>query len=523
MPNPYLRRQFLLGLGAAATPSGAAPARQNAASCFYDVRQYGAAGDGVRLSTKGIQATIDACARAGGGTVLFAAGTYLSGTIVLKTNVTLQLEAGATLRGSRSLEDYPSHVPALRSYTDTYTERSLVYAEDVENVSICGRGTIDGQGAAFKGPYKIRPYLMRFVNCRNVSVADVTIRDSPMWVQHYLACDQVDIRGITVRSRVNGNNDGIDIDSCRGVRISGCEIWSGDDAIVLKATLDRPCRDVVITNCVLSTLCNALKLGTESNGGFENIAISNCTVYDTRLAGLAIEMVDGGVLDRVSVSNLVMKGVGAPICIRLGDRARPFVKGGPRPPVGRLRNISISGVQADGAGPTGCAIAGLDGHEIENVMLENIRLSFSGGGAASDAEREIPERADAYPEFNMFGKLPAYGFYCRHVKNLSLCNIQTGFTQTEERPALVAADVETVELAGCAWGYAERAEPAVRLDQARDVFVHGCRATGPIGAWMRVTGGRSRHIRLAGNDLAGARNAVETSADVPPDAVVVGA
>jgi len=521
MPNSFSRRQVLTGLAAAAIPCGAAPAEQNTASGFYDVRQHGASGDGVRLDTKAIQAAIDACARSGGGTVLFAAGTYLSGTIVLRNNVTLQLEAGAVLRGSRNLQDYPAHVPALRSYTDNYTETSLVYAEDVENVTISGRGTIDGQGAAFQGPYKVRPYLMRFVNCRNVSVSDVTIRDSPMWVQHYLACERVNIRGVTVHSRVNANNDGIDIDSCRGVRISDCEIWCGDDAIVLKATMDRPCRDVVITNCVLSTLCNALKLGTESNGGFENIAISNCTVYDTRLAGLAIEMVDGGVLDRVSVANLVMKGVGAPIFIRLGDRARPFVEGGPRPPVGRLRNISISGVQADGAGPTGCAVAGLAEHEIENVMLENIRLNFAGGGTATDAAREIAERTDAYPEYSMFGKLPAYGFYCRHVKNLGLRNIQTGFAQPEARPALVTDDVETLEMAGCAWGCAAEAEAAVRLTQTRDALVQGCRGKGPSGAWIRVTGGRSRHIRLTGNDVDGARKVVEASAEVPQGAIVV--
>ncbi len=519
--NPSSRRRFLLGIAAVAAPSVAARAQTGGHSSIHDVRLYGAAGDGVRVDTRAIQAAVDRCAFSGGGTVLFPSGVYLSGTIVLRANVVMQIGAGAVLRGSLNLADYPAHVQALRSYTDTYTDKSLVYAENAENISIVGRGAIDGQGGAFKGPYKVRPYLMRFVNCGNVRVQDVTLRDSPMWVQHYLACERVAIDGIAVHSRVNANNDGIDIDSCRGVRISNCDISSGDDAIVLKATTDRPCRDVVIANCVLSSACNALKLGTESNGGFENIAISNCTVSETRLAGLAIEMVDGGVLDRVVVSGLVMKGVGAPIFIRLGDRARPFIEGGSRPPVGRLRNVSISGVQADGAGPTGCAIAGLAGHEIENVTLDNIRLSFAGGGTALDALREVPERADAYPEFSMFGRLPAYGFYCRHVKNLRLRNIQTGCTGPDERPALAAGDIETAELADCTLDYAAQAESAVRLTDARDVFVHGCRTTGPIGVWMRVKGAGSRHIRLTGNDLAGARRAVEASAAVPPDAVAV--
>src|SRR5262249_44281655 len=154
---------------------GAGAASLIRAARSFDVRQFGAKADGVRLDTVSIQSAMDACAQAGGGTVLFPAGNYLSGTIVLKSRVTLELEAGATLRGSKNLADYPSHVPALRSFTDTYTERSLIYAEKVENVAIQGRGTIDGQGAAFEGPYKVRPYMIRMVDCRDVSVSGVSI------------------------------------------------------------------------------------------------------------------------------------------------------------------------------------------------------------------------------------------------------------------------------------------------------------------------------------------------------------
>jgi polygalacturonase len=523
MRNRLFRRQFMLGLGPATALAAAPSASRAIRPSVLDVREYGAKGDGARLNTKAIQNAIDACAQAGGGTVLFPAGVYLSGTIVLKAHVTLDLDSGATLLGSKDLRDYPSHVPALRSYTDTYTEKSLIFAEGVEDVAIRGRGVIDGQGAAFKGPYKVRPYTMRFVSCRNVSVTGVTIKDSPMWVQHYLACDEVDIRGISVHSRVNGNNDGIDIDGCQRVRISDCEITSGDDAIVLKSTADRPCKDVVVTNCVLSTRCNALKLGTESNGGFENIAISNCTIYDTRLAGIAIEMVDGGILDRVTVSNITMNGVGAPIFIRLGDRARPFVTGGPRPPVGKLRNVSISGVTAVGAGKTGCAIAGLPDNAIENVTLDNIRLTFAGGGKASDAHREVPENASGYPEHSMFGTLPAYGFYCRHVKNLTLRGIQTSLAQPDERPALVLDDVETAELASSAFTSASEAEPCIRFVQVRDAFVHGSRAPGPTHTWLRVSGDRSQNISVIGNDLAGTRKAVETTPEAAKDTVFLAA
>ena len=239
----------------------------------------------------------------------------------------LHLEAGATLLGSPNLADYPPTIPGLRSYADNYTERSLIYAENADRIALYGQGVIDGQGAAFKGPYKARPFLLRFVACRDVVMRDLTLQDSPMWVQHYLACEGVVIAGLTVRSRCNGNNDGIDIDGCTRVRIAHCDIRSGDDAIVLKSTLARPCRDVAVTNCILSSNCNAFKLGTESNGGFENITLSNCTMHDTRLAGIALESVDGGTLDRVTIQNVVMDQVRCPLFIRLGNRARSFQPG----------------------------------------------------------------------------------------------------------------------------------------------------------------------------------------------------
>lgn len=328
--KPIVSIVLLFVVSAATLPASSA----NQAPAF-SVKAHGAKADGKTLDTAAIQSAIDTCSSAGGGTVYFPAGTYLSGTIFFKSHVSLYLEAGATLLGSTVLDDYPVTICDYRSYTDNYTERSLIYAEKVENISILGRGAIDGQGAAFKdkrtqeNPYKMRPYLIRIIESRDVTVRDVTIRDSPMWVQHYLACDDVLIEGITVHSNVAGNNDGIDIDSCHRVRISNCDIYSGDDAIVLKATSDRACKDVTVTNCNLRSDCNAFKLGTESNGGFQNIAMSNCTIHDTRLAGIALEMVDGGMLERVSINNVLIQNSGAAIFMRLGNRARPFLSKGP--------------------------------------------------------------------------------------------------------------------------------------------------------------------------------------------------
>jgi polygalacturonase len=413
-----------------------------AAEELHDIRDYGAKPDGKTLCTSSIQQAIDACSRAGGGTVYLPPGTFLSGTIYFKSGVTFRIAAGCTLLGSTNLKDYPPTVQEFRSYTDNYTDKSLIYGENVENIAITGRGTIDGQGASFEGPYKVRPYMIRFIQCRNVTVKDVTIKNSPMWVQHYLACDDVRITGITVRSLVNSNNDGIDIDSCRRVVISNCNIESGDDAIVLKSTSARVCRDVAVSNCILSSRCNALKMGTESNGGFQNIAITGCSIYDTRLAGVALEIVDGGTMDGVVVSNITMRMIGAPIFMRLGNRARPFRKDMEKPGIGAMRNITISNIEATGANSTGCAISGLPEAKIENVTLSNVRLTFEGGGTKADAGREIPEKPDAYPEYSMFGKLSAYGLYCRHVKDLKLLNIQLLLERPDHRYAVILEDVE---------------------------------------------------------------------------------
>ena len=515
MSRSFLRRQFLLGLSllGVAARSVAAP------RSTFNVREFRAVGDGVSLNTAPIQAAIDACAGAGGGTVWFPAGRYVSGTIVLKSHVVLELDAGAMLVGSKNLADYPSHIPAFRSFTDTYTEKSLIYAEGAQHIGIRGLGTIDGQGAEFQGAYKVRPYIIRFVNCRSISIADVTLQNSPMWVQHYLACDDVAIRGIRVHSRVNRNNDGIDIDSCRRVRISDCEITSGDDAIVLKSTSDRVCQDVAVSNCVLSSACYALKLGTESNGGFENIVMSSCSIYDTQQSGVALEMVDGGTLDGVVISNLVMKNVGSPIFIRLGDRARPFLTGGPRPAVGALRNITISNIEVTGASKTGCAIAGLPGHAIENLLLENIRITFDGGGQASEGRREIPENPSLHPKFSMFGILPAYGYYCRHVRGLRLRNVQTNLASADGRPALVCDDVERLEVAGADFDWANTGEPCIRLVNTRDAFLSSNHPRWPGRTWLQVTGARSRGVTLVGNDLRDRRKAVDVGSDVPQDAV----
>lgn len=519
------RRGFLgrlIGLAgtAAATSAPRAAAEPPRAGAAVSVLDHGARGDRLTLDTAPLQAAIDACAQRGGGTVQFPAGAYLTGTLFLKSRVTLHLEAGATLVGSPRLEDYPRCVPAVRSYTDNYTERSLIYGENLEQVALQGRGRIDGQGGAFKGEYKVRPYLIRLIACREVAVRDLELRDSPMWVQHYLACDDVHLEGLRVRSRCNANNDGIDIDGCERVRIAHCDIDSGDDAIVLKSTLDRPCRRVAITNCLLSSACNAFKLGTESNGGFEDIVLSNCVMYDTGIAGIALELVDGGTLDQVSISNVVMRRVNGVIFVRLGNRARPFRENQPRPGQGRLRNVRLSHIQAEGADAIGCSITGLPEAHVENIALEDLRIACRGGGKLRAAHEPVPEHPDRYPEHGMFGPLPAYGFYCRHVDGLRFRHVQVRCAEPEGRPSLVCDDVQDLELLG--WdALPTPGGPIAQFKEVRRALVQGCRCPRDAATFLRIEGAGSREIRLVGNDLSAAGHPVDVSAEVPAHGVSV--
>jgi len=257
--------------------AGSLPAQSGST---YDIRSFGAVGDGITLDTQALQAAIDTCSRRG-GTVIVPPGNFLTGSLRLRSNVDLYLAAGAVILGSTELKDYEEHTPAFQSYNDVFLKHSLFYAEQSDHITIRGEGTIDGQGSAFPTTttvrpdrYRNRPFILRFIQCRFVRIEDVTMKNSAMWMQHYLACDDLLIRGIRVYNHANKNNDMMDIDGCRNVVISDCIGDTDDDAITLKSTSPRITENVVITNCVLSSHCNALKCGTESTGGFRNITVT---------------------------------------------------------------------------------------------------------------------------------------------------------------------------------------------------------------------------------------------------------
>lgn len=423
----------------------------------YNIVGYGAKNDTTQLSTGAIQKAIDDCNAAGGGVVVVPTGMYKMGSIILKSHVNLYLEQGAYLYGSTDLNDYikvkPDYV-SLRTQRETI---QLIYANKVEDVKISGSGTIDGRGKGFKKLTETdegitRPHLLRFIESKDITVEGITLRNSGCWMQHYLACDRIIIRGIKVYNRNNYNNDALDIDGCHEVVISDLISDSDDDGITLKSTSPRLCENVTISNCVVSSHCNAIKLGTETNGGFRNINIHGMVVkpsynqdnlsYGNRhgVSGISLEIVDGGTMENVSVSDVTILGTEVPIFVRLGNRARGYYEDQKINHVGTIRNVTIQNVRAMEAGNIGCSITGLPDHPIENITLSNIYISHQGGSAKVSVPTN--ERERSYPEGIMWGVLPAKGFFVRHARNVKFDNVEITTTAPDARPDIVKIDAE---------------------------------------------------------------------------------
>ena len=287
-----------------------------------DVTKAGVVGDGAMVNTAAIQKAIDACSADGGGTIQFPAGRYVTGTIQLKDNITLRLDENAVLLGSTNAADYRNVDPFIDG-VGAEMGYALLVSVGAKHVGIEGAGTIDGRGKAVKAaqnPYTIRPFLVRWVRCRDITVKEDRLLNSGAWTMNFFQCTNSTVDRVTIRARDTGlrNNDGIDLDSCQRVRIRDCDIESGDDALCLKATSALPCRNITASGCKLSTRCNAIKLGTESLGDFRKIKITHCQIRDTGLSGIALNSVDGAHLRNVTVANITMDGVAVPISMRLG-------------------------------------------------------------------------------------------------------------------------------------------------------------------------------------------------------------
>jgi polygalacturonase len=472
---------FLLSLAISATAD-------DQSGGFFNVRSYGATGNGKTLDSPAINEAIDACAETGGGTVYFPAGTYLSGSIHLKDNIHLLIDAGATILGApQNMNAYDETEPWTNNpYQDgghCYFHNSLIWGVGLTNISITGPGMISG-GGLVRGdglldrmcgfmtwnknggmgdgkaypPVRLGNKAIGLKLCRNVLIRDITIYHGGHFAILVTGCDDMTVDNVTMDT----DRDGIDIDCCRNTMVSNCRINSpNDDGLCPKSTyaLGRlaPTENLTIVNCQLSgfqvgTLLDGtmkmkkggtgrIKCGTESNGGFRNITISNCTFRDCR--GLALEEVDGGLMENISVNNITMMDVQSyPIYITLGTRCR-----GPEATVGTIRNIQISNIIASGVDKmSGIQIMGVPGHNIEGLRLDNIRMVFNGGGTKEDAARTPKELGKGYPEPTGLGVMPAYGLFARHVSGLELANINFSFANDDLRPAMACSDVSGLEI-----------------------------------------------------------------------------
>lgn len=525
--------------GFAASPAsvipGAVPRSNGTRPAIFDPRSFGAVGDGRAKDSPSIQRAIDACTAAGGGIVYLGPGTYLCGTVILKSNVTLYLEAGAVLLGSSDINDYqPKH---------------LIFASGSENVGLAGPGKIDGHGSAFwvhvdrppvpenmlwsdaihldwtHTPNHPSP-MVEFEGCTDVRISDVFLCNAPGWTLRPFNCDRVQIRGIVIKNPVYGpNSDGIDPTSCQDLVISDCIIDTGDDAICIKSeSLNgspvRLTRNIVVTNCILTGCCNGFKFGTTTFGGFENITFSNSVIYNDDvpfpsrvIAGIQLSAVDGGWVDGVVISGIQMRRVRAPICLRRGTRHADNVT-----PQNGMRGIVIDGIHATDAILTS-SISGLPGMELEDVSLSDIHIDTVYPGKKEWLAGSVPEVPEDYPQSRMFGWLPASGLYCRHVKGLSLRNMSFRAPADEWRPTIICDDVGKLIICGFDTTAIKDGIPAIALTDVDSGWISQAVAPAGSKALATVQGAKTKGILISGCDLREAAQPFESTATVGASAV----
>lgn len=514
MAGNMYRRNFLLeagAFGAASTPLFAAQgmAAQSQTNGIYNVREFGAAGDGKRSDSRHIAAAIDACSSKGGGTVFFPAGRYLTGAIRLRSNVNLHLETGATILGSQDASDYPVYSSPWQDGTREIS--SLIYGEDLVNVSLTGRGTVNGQGRAWwirqwlRSPKKHvqvpslsesqrreeiekirfgRPHLVRLLRCRNVLIQGLTFMNSPEWTLNPQFCEYVIIDGVTILNPVpSPNTDGIDPESCRNLHISNTHIDVGDDCIAIKSgkneagrRMGKPCENITITNLTTIHGHGGVSIGSEMSGGVRNVAISNCAFHGTdRGIRIKTQRGRGGVVERVVANNIVMQDVPEPIAVTMFyshgnvEAAKPVTVATPQ-----FRDFQFSNMIADGARFAG-QITGLVEMPVSKVTLSDIRVN---------------------------GRR---GFSCQNSREIEFRDVRI---ETAEGSALRARNVQDLGLDSFHSASAHDGTPVIDLDQVEGAFVRGCRASRKTSVFLGVGGDKSSRVVLRANDLSEAEKPV---------------
>jgi polygalacturonase len=529
---------MLATMPALAQPAGSATEDRLKGAKIYNVRDFGAKGDGTTIDTVAVQTAIDTCSRELGGTVLVPAGDFVIGTVDLKSHVTLHLATKGRLLGSPRKEDYRPGAGIPRSNGNVV----LLGAAGIENLTIEGNGTIDGNGLKFwtgqgdnTGPgqnsaqgYFERPHLIVFSRCQNVRMRDVFLTASAYHCTRILDCERVWFDGVRIFNRVNKNNDGFHFNNCQYVHVTNCDVKCQDDACALFGGN----KWVTVSNCTFSTRWSIFRFG---GGDAENITITNCVIYDTygsviKMAGRA-----GTRYENITFSNLIMKNVTGPITVGLNS-IRRTPAGAPAattPPVkGVVRNISFNNIRAqvvaegkqfadmhweqgyrDGERRTCITLNGVGDEVLENISLTDVHVIYEGGGTAAEAAlRDVPQVAGEYFEI---GPRPAYGLYVRGVRGLTLNNVRVEVKTPDLRPAVIFDNVSDAAVSGLSAQGNPDAESVLRFIGTRDTLLTATRILTPAAVLLRVEGASSDNIVVDGGDIAKAAKPLEFAAGAP--------
>ena len=524
---------FAGGHGLASQSATSSPSDGDGGARIYNIRKYGARGDGAALDTAALQAAIDACHQDGGGTVLVPAGTFQIGTVELKSNVTLHIAAAGTLLGSADGKQYHAvdAIPLTGDSTLNDGNWALLFAVNATNVTIEGAGTIDGQGAKFHSAVRgapppsglggnRRPYHLLFHRCDRLTVRDIALIDCAYHSIRVIQSKHVHMNGLYIHNRVNGNNDGFHFISAEYVTVDNCTILSQDDACAMFGS----CKFITVTNSVFSTRWSVFRFG---GGVAENISISNCVLYDVFGCPIKFQGNEGSRFENISFANLVLQQVTGPIHISLGPRThqnqgvdeglQPAVPKETRPPA-VARNISFSNIHGTvttnppqlpettltsdprpGEGHSCITLNCIGDATMENISFDDIHLTFGGGGTEEDAaRRDLPQIAG---EYFMLGPMPAYGFYARNSHGLTLQNVRLQVSTPEMRPAIIFDQVEDVAVNGLSVQANPAAESALRCINSKQILLTASRLLSPAAVFLQLEGAGNADIKIDGGDL----------------------
>jgi hypothetical protein len=543
--RPASRRRWLGWMSAAPFSTGllnAAPAAAGAdapGTRIYNILDFGAKGDGKTLDTLAVQAAIDACNKDHGGTVLVPAGVFVIGTVEMKSNVTLHIAAGGKLLGSADGKQYHAAdaIPLRGDSTLGDGNVGLIFAVNSENVTIEGPGTIDGQGAQFRSPTRgvappsgrggaDRPYHLLFHRCKNLRIRDIFLVASAFHSVRIIQSDYVWVDGIHIHNRVNGNNDGFHFISSQYVHISNCDVQAQDDACALFGS----CKFVTVTNSTFSTRWSVFRFG---GGNPENITISNCVIYQTYGCPIKMQFGPEAQVQNLLFSNLVLQDVTGPISINLSNRARQGAASDA--PKGFLRNITFKGIRASvvsegrefddiafkqnyrpGETRQCIVLNGIGDAFMDDIVFDDVRVTYGGGGTADEAQRPVPQVAGEYFEV---GTPPAYGLFARNVRGLTLNNVRFEVGKPDLRPAMVLDHVTDASINGLGAQGNVQAKSVLRFIETQDVLVTAARVLTPAAVFLQVEGAASHGIAIDGGDLSKAAAPLAFEAGAGKDSV----